>query len=79
METTPGAGPSCPDLDTSAGCDAPDIQAGYYWLDRKAAERERSFQQQQRQQTDDRRDLRLERRLDAERRMEPDRPGWSGR
>ena len=38
------------------------------YLQRKAAERE--FQQQQRQQADDRRDLRLERRLDGDRRME---------
>jgi hypothetical protein len=33
------------------------------YLQRKAQERERGFQQQQRQQADDRRDLRLERRL----------------
>ena len=59
----------------------PEIQAGRDWLDRKAMERERSFQQQQqqRQQADDRRDMRLERRLDAERRMEQDRPGWPRR
>jgi hypothetical protein len=42
-------------------------------------ERERVFQQQQRQQADDRRDLRLERRIDADRRIERDRPGWQGR
>ena len=57
----------------------PEIQAGRDWLDRKAQERERAFQQQQRQQADDRRDLRLEKRLDADRRMEQDRPGWLGR
>ena len=56
----------------------PEIQAGRDWLDRKAQNREREFQQQQRQQADDRRDLRLERRLDAERRMERDRPGLPG-
>ena len=58
---------------------APEIQAGRYWLDRKAMERERGFQQQQRQQAEERRDLRLERRLDADRRMEQGRPGWPGR
>ena len=57
----------------------PEIQAGRDWLDRKAMEREHGFQQQQRQQADDRRDLRLERRLDADRRIERDRPGWQGR
>ena len=57
----------------------PEIQAGRDWRDRKASERERVFQQQQRQQADDRRDLRLERRLDADRRIERDRPGWPGR
>ena len=50
-----------------------EIQAGRDWLDRKAAEREHGFQQQQRQQADDRRDLRLERRLDG------DRPEWPRR
>jgi len=41
-------------------------QDGRAWLDRKAAERERTFQGQQRQQADEWRELRLERRLDAE-------------
>jgi hypothetical protein len=45
---------------------APEIQDGRAWLDRKAAERERTFQGQQRQQADEWRELRLERRLDAE-------------
>ena len=49
------------------------------FLQRKAQEREHGFQQQQRQQAEERRDLRLERRLDADRRMERDRPGWPGR
>ncbi len=57
----------------------PEIQAGRDWLDRKAQERERAFQQQQRQQAEERRDLRLERRLDADRRIERDQPGWPGR
>ena len=57
----------------------PEIQAGRDWLDRKAAEREHGFQQQQRQQAEERHDLRLERRLDADRRLERDRPGWPGR
>jgi hypothetical protein len=57
--------------------DAPEIEEGRAWLDRKAAERERAFQQQQ--QAEERRDLRLERRLDADRRMERDRSGWPGR
>jgi hypothetical protein len=48
------------------------------YLQRKAAERERAFRDQQRQQAEERRDLRLEKRLDADRRMEQDRPGWSG-
>jgi|SRR5215213_5696691 len=43
------------------------------YLQRKAAEREHGFQQQQRQQAEERRDLRLERRLDE------GRPRWSGR
>jgi hypothetical protein len=51
---------------------APEIQDGRAWLDRKAAERERAFQLQQREQSQERRDLRLERRLDADQRM--DRP-----
>ncbi len=42
-------------------------------------ERKRAFHQQQRQQAEERHDLRLERRLDADRRMEQDRPGWPGR
>lgn len=42
-------------------------------LQRKALEREHGFQQQQRQPAEERRDLRLERR------MEQDRPGWPGR
>jgi hypothetical protein len=41
----------------------PEIQAGRDWLDRKAQTREREFQQQQREQAQDRRDLRLERLL----------------
>jgi|SRR3954454_6311791 hypothetical protein len=49
------------------------------YLQRKAAEREHGFQQQQRQQAEERRDLRLERRLDAERHIKQDRPGWPGR
>jgi hypothetical protein len=49
------------------------------YLQRKAQERERAFRDQQRQQGDDRRDLRVERRLDADRRMEQGRPGWPGR
>ena len=57
----------------------PEIQAGRDWLDRKTIERERAFRDQQRQQADDRRDLRLERRLDPDRRMEQGRPGWQGR
>jgi hypothetical protein len=48
------------------------------YLQRKAQERERSFQQQQRQQADDRRDLRLERRLDADRRMGREDDGQRG-
>ena len=42
------------------------------YLQRKAKEREHGFQQQQRQQAEERRDLRLECRLDADRRQ--DRP-----
>jgi len=53
---------------------APEIQAGRDWLDRKAAERERAFQQQQRQQAEERRELRLERRLDADQRIRSDLP-----
>jgi hypothetical protein len=45
----------------------PDIQAGRDWLDRKSADREREFLQQQRQRGEERRDLLLERRLDAAR------------
>jgi hypothetical protein len=45
----------------------PDIQAGRDWLDRKSADREREFLQQQRQRGEERRDLLLERRLDANR------------
>ena len=52
------------------------------YLRRKAVERERGFQHQQRQQADDRRDLRLERRLDADRRLPREgegRLGWPSR
>ena len=59
------------------------------FLQRKAMERERGFQQQQRLQADDQRDLRLKRRLDADRRLSRVFPaiqefsrlsnGWSGR
>jgi hypothetical protein len=52
----------------------PDTQAGRDWLDRKATARERDFQQQQREQAEERRDLRLERRLDADQRLRRDTP-----
>jgi hypothetical protein len=54
----------------------PAIQDDRRWLERKAEDRERAFQQQQRQQAEERRDLRWEQRLDADRRPERDRPGW---
>jgi len=60
----------------------PEIQAGRDWLDRKAQNREWEFQQQQRQQAEERRDLRLERRLDANQRIrrEGEGPlGWPSR
>ena len=75
-----GQGPAARHSQKEAGdCDPPDIQAGRDWLDRKAQTREREFQQQQREQAQERHDLRLERRLDADRRMERDRLGWPGR
>jgi hypothetical protein len=46
---------------------APEIEEGRAWLERKAAERERTFQLQQRQQAEERRLDRLERRMDADR------------
>jgi hypothetical protein len=48
----------------------PAIQDDRRWLERKAEDREHAFQQQQRQQAEERRDLRWERRLDADRRLE---------
>ena len=45
----------------------PDIQAGRDWLDRKSADRERESLRQQRQRAEERRELLLERRLDANR------------
>jgi DNA-binding transcriptional MerR regulator len=59
--------------------DAPEIEDNRFWLERKAAERERAFQAQQRQQAEERRELRWERRLDAGRQRERERPGWPGR
>jgi hypothetical protein len=47
----------------------PEIEAGCRWLDQKAMNREREFQQQQRQQADEQRELRLERRLESEQRL----------
>jgi len=41
-------------------------QAGRTWLNPKASEQERAFRDQQRQQAEERHDLRLERRLDAD-------------